>query len=80
MGIKSGVCGCLTMLGCLLTNGEVLLLLLLLLLLLIPFQAPGDGRELVVMLPDAVKVSAEDGRRVEVGGPTLELSLPMGSK
>lgn len=33
-------------------------------------QVPGDGRELVVMLPDAVKVSAEDGRRVEVGGRT----------
>lgn len=31
-------------------------------------QVPGDGRELVVMLPDAVKVSAEDGRRVEVRG------------
>jgi hypothetical protein len=31
-----------------------------------PCQVPGDGRELVVMLPDAVKVSAEDGRRVEV--------------
>lgn len=29
-------------------------------------QVPGDGRELVVMVPDAVKVSAEDGRRVEV--------------
>jgi len=29
-------------------------------------QIPGDGRELVVMVPDAVKVSAEDGRRVEV--------------
>lgn len=29
-------------------------------------QVPGDGRELVVMVPEAVKVSAEDGRRVEV--------------
>eukprot|EP00775_Hariotina_reticulata_P003955 gene3955-4208_t len=28
-------------------------------------KIPGDGRELVVMVPDAVKVSAEDGRRVE---------------
>ncbi|WIA16375.1 hypothetical protein OEZ85_013071 [Tetradesmus obliquus] len=28
-------------------------------------KVPDDGRELVVMLPDAVKVSAEDGRRVE---------------
>lgn len=28
-------------------------------------QVPGDGRELVVMSIDAVKVSAEDGRRVE---------------
>jgi predicted ABC-class ATPase len=37
----------------------------LLLLLLLLLQVPGDGRELVVMLPDAVKVSAEDGRRVE---------------
>ncbi len=28
-------------------------------------KVPGDGRELVVALPDAVKVAAEDGRRVE---------------
>ena len=28
-------------------------------------QVPGDGRELVVTDPNAVKVRAEDGRRVE---------------
>ena len=28
-------------------------------------QLPGDGRELVVTRPDAVKIRAEDGRRVE---------------
>ena len=28
-------------------------------------QIPGDGRELVVTDPNAVKVRAEDGRRVE---------------
>ena len=28
-------------------------------------QVPGDGRELVVVSPDACKIRAEDGRRVE---------------
>jgi hypothetical protein len=40
-----------------------------------PLQVPGDGRELVVMLPDAVKVSAEDGRRVEVRHSDEQLRL-----
>lgn len=46
-------------------------------------QIPGDGRELVVAVPNAVTVRAEDGRRVEAtdispfisnlpfGGPSL---------
>ena len=49
---------------------------------------PGDGRELVVAVPDAVTVRAEDGRRVEAtdispfisnlpfGMPACQPSLP----
>ncbi len=29
------------------------------------WQVPGDGRELVATIPEAVKIRAEDGRRVE---------------
>ncbi len=53
---------------------------------------PGDGRELVVAVPDAVTVRAEDGRRVEAtdispfisnlpfGAPACHPSLPASLK
>lgn len=44
-------------------------------------QAPGDGRELVVTDPNAVKVRAEDGRRVEAVDITPFINnLPYGVK
>ena len=42
-------------------------------------QVPGDGRELVVALPNAVTVRAEDGRRVEATDISPFISnLPFG--
>ncbi|MFH1096403.1 MAG: ABC-ATPase domain-containing protein [Candidatus Desantisbacteria bacterium] len=42
---------------------------------------PGDGRELVVTIPDAVKIRAEDGRRVEgVDISPFINNLPLGRK
>lgn len=43
-------------------------------------QVPGDGRELVVAVPDAVTVRAEDGRRVEATDISPFISnLPFGA-
>lgn len=45
----------------------------------ISLQIPGDGRELVASLPSAVKIRAEDGRRVEaVDISPFLTNLPMG--
>ena len=42
-------------------------------------QVPGDGRELIATVPDAVKVRAEDGRRVEATDISPFISnLPFG--
>ncbi len=44
-------------------------------------QAPGDGRELVVTDPYAVKVRAEDGRRVDAVDITPFINnLPYGAR
>ena len=44
------------------------------------WQVPGDGRELVVAVPDAVTVRAEDGRRVEATDISPFISnLPFGA-
>lgn len=44
-------------------------------------QIPGDGRELVVTIPSACKIRAEDGRRVEgVDISPFINNLPMGEK
>lgn len=47
---------------------------------MVAWQVPGDGRELVVAVPDAVTVRAEDGRRVEATDISPFISnLPFGA-